>query len=62
MELGIPSSTYRAVLQLVLADSRKRRGNGSGIRGAHPRATRSSEAIHVEACKDRARGASNIRA
>ena len=55
MELGIPSSTHRAVFQLVPGASRKRRGDVSGIRRAQPRAAAASEAIHVEACKDRAR-------
>ena len=55
VELGIPSSTYRAVFQPMAADVRKRRGNVSSIRRAHPRASLSSVAIRVGPCKDRAR-------
>ena len=55
MELGIPSSTYRAVFQLVLAESRKRRRSVSSIRRTHPRAALSKEAIRVGSYGDRAR-------
>lgn len=59
MELWIQSSTCRMVFQLVLVDSRKRRGHASGIRHAHGRAPLSSESIrvagYVAGYKDRAR-------
>ena len=53
--LGFRCRRTDTLHRLVLADSRKRRGNGSGIRRAHPRAALSSEAVRVGAAKDRAR-------
>ena len=44
-----------AVLRLVLAESRKRRGNASGNSRAHLRAAMSSEVIRVGPHEDRAR-------
>lgn len=55
MEVGIPSLTYRAVFQPVLADCRKHRGNAPGIRRAHTRAPLSSESLRVGPYEDRAR-------
>ena len=55
VDLGFRRRRTETLFRPVLADSRKRRGYGSGIRRAHPRAALSSEAIHVEPSKDQAR-------
>ena len=49
VELGLRHRRTEAVFQLAFAGNRKRRGNGSGIRRAHPRAALSSEAVRVGA-------------
>ena len=55
VELRFRRRRTATLFRTVPGDSRKRRGSGSGIWCAHPRAALSSEAIRVGASKDRAR-------
>ena len=55
VELGFRVRRTDMLFRPVPGDSRKRRGNVSGIRRAPPRATLSSEAVRVGPSKDRAR-------
>ena len=47
VELGLPLRRTDTLFLPMPGDSRKRHGNGSGIRPAHPRAALSSEVTRV---------------